>query len=181
MVKLQAPKVGLELAHLGAVGVHQVLPDVVGLVDLVDNDLGVIVGDQSLDSQGNNNAQPVDQGLVLDAVVGRFVVDLQDILQMIALGRNEEDACSCSFEVQGNVEVHFPVFRILRRRGLLGLCPLKDEVGEDLGLYGLSRVELKVESPNSIDHLTMRLTVSRLCKISLRGELETTLTLCDWK
>jgi hypothetical protein len=27
----------------------------------------------------------------------------------------------------------------------LGLCPLRDEVGEDLGLYGLSRAELKVE------------------------------------
>jgi hypothetical protein len=28
----------------------------------------------------------VDQGLVLGAIVGRFVVDLQDVLQMITLG-----------------------------------------------------------------------------------------------
>jgi hypothetical protein len=37
------------------------------------------------------------------------------------------------------------MFRLLHRRGLLGLCPLRDEVGEDLGLYGLSRAQLKVE------------------------------------
>jgi hypothetical protein len=58
------------------VGVHQVLPDVAGLVDLVDDDLGVAVGDKSLDSEENSDAQPMDQGLVLGAVVGRLVVDL---------------------------------------------------------------------------------------------------------
>jgi hypothetical protein len=43
---------------------------------LVDDDLGVAVGDESLDSKGNNDAQPMDQGLVLNIVVGRLVVDL---------------------------------------------------------------------------------------------------------
>jgi hypothetical protein len=36
-------------------------------------------------------------------------------------------------------------------------------------------------SRNSTDHLIMCPTVSRLRKISLRGKLETTLILCDWK
>jgi hypothetical protein len=39
MVKLQALEVSLELTHLSAVGIHRVLPDVAGLVDLVDDDL----------------------------------------------------------------------------------------------------------------------------------------------
>jgi hypothetical protein len=34
-------------------------------------------------------------------------------------------------------------------------------------------------SPISTDHLTMHLMVSRLCRISPRGKLETTLILCD--
>jgi hypothetical protein len=76
VVEFQALKLSLELAHLSAVGVHRVLLDVTGLVDLVDDDLGVAVGDESLDSEGNNDAQPMDQGLVLGTVVGRFVVDL---------------------------------------------------------------------------------------------------------
>jgi hypothetical protein len=64
---------------------------------------------------------------------------------MITLGRDEPNACTCSFEVQGTVEVHFPMLRLLCRRGLFGLCPLGNEIGEDLGLEGLSWVELKVE------------------------------------
>jgi hypothetical protein len=64
---------------------------------------------------------------------------------MIALGRDEEDACTCSFKVQGTVEVHFPMLWLLCRQGLLGLCPLRDEISEDLGLDGLPWAELKVE------------------------------------
>jgi hypothetical protein len=74
----------------------------------------------------------MDQGLILGTIVGRFVVDLQDVLQMITLGRNEEDTCAYSFEVQGTIEVHLLVLRLLRRRGLLSLCPFRDEVCKDL-------------------------------------------------
>jgi hypothetical protein len=86
---------------------------------------------------------PWIRGLVLGAVVGRLVVDLQDVLQVISLGRDEEDACT--FKVQGTVEVHLPVLRLLRRRSLLGLLPLGDEIGEDLRLDGLpwSKLEAK--------------------------------------
>jgi hypothetical protein len=75
-VEFQALEVGLEFAHLSVVGVHRVLLDVVGLVDLVYDDLGFAICDESPDSEGNDNTQPMDQGLVLGAVVGRLVVDL---------------------------------------------------------------------------------------------------------
>jgi hypothetical protein len=51
-------------------------PDVAHLVDLIDDDLGVTVSNEPLDSQENSDAQSVDQGLALGAIVGRFVVDL---------------------------------------------------------------------------------------------------------
>jgi hypothetical protein len=38
----------LELAHLGAVGVHRFLLNVTCLVDLVNDDLGVAISDESL-------------------------------------------------------------------------------------------------------------------------------------
>jgi hypothetical protein len=41
--------VSLELAHLSAVGVHRDFLAVAGLVDLIDDDLGVAVRDESLD------------------------------------------------------------------------------------------------------------------------------------
>jgi hypothetical protein len=76
MVEFQAFEVGLELSYLGVVGIHRDLLDVSRLVDLVDEDFGVAVGNEPLNSQGDNDAQSVDQGLVLGAIVGRLVVDL---------------------------------------------------------------------------------------------------------
>jgi hypothetical protein len=62
----------LELAHLYAVGIHCLLPNVACLADLIDDDLGVAVRDKSLDSKGNSDAQPMDQtsysALLLDAL-----------------------------------------------------------------------------------------------------------------
>jgi hypothetical protein len=84
--------VSLELAYLGAISIHRILLDVACLVDLIDDDLGVTVSDEPLDSQENSDAQSMDQGLILGAIVGRLVVDLQDVFQMIALGRDEEYA-----------------------------------------------------------------------------------------
>jgi hypothetical protein len=55
-VEFQALEVSLEFAHLSVVGIHRVLLDVAGLVDLVDDDLGVALGDESLDSEGNSDA-----------------------------------------------------------------------------------------------------------------------------
>jgi hypothetical protein len=43
---------------------------------LVNDDLGVAISDESLDSEGNNDEHPMDQGLVLSVVVGLLVVDL---------------------------------------------------------------------------------------------------------
>jgi hypothetical protein len=137
--------VSLELAYLSAVSVHQILLDVTRLVDLIDNDLGVTVSDEPLDSQGNNDVQSVDQGLVLNAIVARLVVDLQDVFQMIALEKDKEYACACSFKVQRTIELHLLVLRLLRWWGLLGLCPLRDEIGEDLGLDGVSWTKLNLE------------------------------------
>jgi hypothetical protein len=64
---------------------------------------------------------------------------------VVALGQDEEDACACALKVQGAVEVHLLVLQLLCRRGLLGLCPLGDEISEDLRLDGLLWVELQVE------------------------------------
>jgi hypothetical protein len=143
VVKLRALEVSLELAYVGAVGIHRILLDVAHLVDLVDDDLRVAISDELLDSQGNSDAQSVNQGLILSTIVGRLVVDLQDVFQMITMGRDEEYTCVCSFKVQGIIEVHLLVLRLLRRWGLLGLCPLRDEVY--MGLDGLSWTELKLE------------------------------------
>jgi hypothetical protein len=64
---------------------------------------------------------------------------------MITLGQDEEDTCTCAFEVHRTIEVHLPVLQLLRRRRLLGLCPLGNKIDEDLGFDGLPWAELQVE------------------------------------
>jgi hypothetical protein len=46
-------------------------------------------------------------------------VNLQDVLKLLHLRRDKQHACTCSFEVEGAVEVHYPVFRPLVGRGIL--------------------------------------------------------------
>jgi hypothetical protein len=48
-------------------------------------------------------------------------------------------------EVEGIVEVHYPVFRPLLGRGHLDLCPLRHKVCEDLRLDRLPRAKLDFE------------------------------------
>jgi hypothetical protein len=95
VMEFQAFNVNLKLLHFGVVGIHRVLLDVAHLIDLIDDDLGVAVSDEPLDSQGNIDAQSMEQGLVFSAVV----MDLQDVFQVISLRGDEEYACACSFKV----------------------------------------------------------------------------------
>jgi hypothetical protein len=50
VMEFQALKVSLELSYLDAISVHRIRLDVACLIDLVDDDLGVTVSDEPLDS-----------------------------------------------------------------------------------------------------------------------------------
>jgi hypothetical protein len=76
----------------------------------------------------------MEQGFIFCSIVGGLLVDLQDILELFSLRRDEQYAYTCPFEVEGTVEVHYPVFRPLLGRGHLDLCPFRHKVGEDLRL-----------------------------------------------
>jgi hypothetical protein len=62
--------------------------------------------------------EPVDQGFILCSIVGGLVVDLQDVLELFSLRRDEKYACTRPFEVDGAVKVHYPVFRLLLGTGI---------------------------------------------------------------
>jgi hypothetical protein len=111
----------------------------------------------------------MDQGFVFCTVVGGLVMNLQDLLELLSLRRDKQHACARSFEVEGTVEVHYPVFRPLLGRGHLDLYPLRHKVCEDLRLDRLPRQNSILNSPSLIDHLMMRPLVSRLRTISPKG------------
>jgi hypothetical protein len=59
--------------------------------------------------------------------------------------RNEHYTCACAFEVEGTIEVHYPVFRPVLGRGHLDFCPFKHKVCEDLRLDCMPREKLDVK------------------------------------
>ena len=75
-----AVEVGLELAYLLAVNVHLFLGALAVLVDLLDDDFGVTVGEEPLDVKGGSNPETVDKGLILGCIVGGLEEELQDLL-----------------------------------------------------------------------------------------------------
>ena len=68
-MELQAVEVGLKLAYLLVVGAHLLLGAVPVLVDLLDDDFGVAVGEEPLDAEGGSDPETVDEGLILGRVV----------------------------------------------------------------------------------------------------------------
>jgi hypothetical protein len=87
----------------------------------------------------------VDQGFILCSIVGGLVVVLQDVLELFSLRRDEQYTCTYPFEVEGAIEVHYPVFRPHLGRGHLDFYPFGHEVGEDLRLDHLPGAKLDFE------------------------------------
>jgi hypothetical protein len=65
-----------QLAHLSTVGIHRVLLVVAGLVDLVNDDLGVIIGIESLFPRETAMRSPWIRALYSAPFVRRLGVDL---------------------------------------------------------------------------------------------------------
>jgi hypothetical protein len=70
---------------------------------------------------------------------------LQDVLELFSLRRDEQNACTRPFEVEGTVEVHYPVFRPLLGSRHLDLCPFRHKVCEDLRLDRLTGAKLDLK------------------------------------
>jgi hypothetical protein len=87
----------------------------------------------------------VDQSFILCTIVGGIVVNLLDVLELFTLRRDEQYTYPHTFEFEGAIEVHYPVFRPLLGRGHLDLCPLRHKVCEDLRLDHLPGAKLDLE------------------------------------
>ena len=70
VVELQTVKLGFELPDLPAVGVHFLLGALPVLVDLLYDDFGVAISQQTLDAECNSDPDTVDESFVLSSAVG---------------------------------------------------------------------------------------------------------------
>jgi hypothetical protein len=74
------------------------------------------------------------QGFILGDVVRRTEVHLQHVLQLVSLGRGEDDADPQTLEQLGAIEVHAPVGGVWSRWQVLVLSPVSKEIRYDLRL-----------------------------------------------
>ena len=70
MVELQTIKLSFELPDLPAVGIHLLLGALLVFVDLLYDDFGVTISQQTLDAECNGDPETVNESFVLSIVVG---------------------------------------------------------------------------------------------------------------
>ena len=70
MVELQTIKLSFELPDLPAVGIHLLLGALPIFVDLLYDDFGVTIGQQTLDAECDGDPETVNESFVLGSVVG---------------------------------------------------------------------------------------------------------------
>ena len=106
-------------------------------------------------------------------------MNLQCILELVALGRGEDDAGSQAGVHLGPIEVHPPVSGVGSQWQVLGFGPIDEEDGQCLGLNsGVGLVEDRVGA-SSMAHLATRPDASLLPMISASGAVQTTVIGCS--
>ena len=70
VVELQTIELGFELPDLPAVGIHLLLGALPVFVDLLYDDFGVTISQQTLDAECNSDPETVDESFVLSSAVG---------------------------------------------------------------------------------------------------------------
>jgi hypothetical protein len=61
-------------------------------------------------------------------------MDLQDVHQLVSLGRGKDDVGSQALVHLGAIEVHAPICGVRSRRQVLVLSQVSEEIRQDLGL-----------------------------------------------
>ena len=82
MLELDSLEVAFEFSNLSAVSIYCVFDTTPLVIDLLDDDLGIAIGQQSLDAKGHCNSEPVDQSFILHPIVGGLVVYLQNVFEL---------------------------------------------------------------------------------------------------
>ena len=96
---------------------------------LLDHEVRVAVAQDASDAQFLGEPEAVHKGFVLGDVVGGGEVDLERVAEPVALRGRQYDAGPQAESHLGPVEVHAPMRRVMRRRKVLGLGPVDEEIG----------------------------------------------------
>src|SRR5438128_370974 len=145
MRQLQSVKCALQLSNLLAVSQHFCARARVLFLDLVYDQLRITANRQTSDTERYGDMETVEESLIFSRIVGCREVNLENILESLAGGGDEHDACPRAFNHERTIEVHGPILELLHHGWRPDFCPLGDEVDECLGLDGRPWLEGKLE------------------------------------
>src|SRR6266540_1607282 len=145
MRQLQSVKCALQLSNLLAVSCHFCARARVLFLDLVHDQLRVTANHQTSDTERYGDTETVEESLIFSSIVGCWEVNLENILESLAGGGDEHDACPRAFNYERTIEVHGPILELLRDGWRMDFCPLGDEISECLRLDGRPWLEVKLE------------------------------------
>src|SRR6266540_4756755 len=89
--------------------------------------------------------EPVKESLVLGSIVGRWEVDLENILESLTSRGDEHYTSPRAFNHERAIKVHCLVFKLLGYGRSLGFGPLGYEVNERLVLDSRSSLEAELK------------------------------------
>jgi hypothetical protein len=105
-----------ELMDVEVIGGHVGILSVPFSRDLVYHEVRISEAENPPDANLLGQLEPVHQGLILGDIVLSGEVDLQHVVQLVSLGRYEEDASSQSLAHLGPIKVHAPIGGVQSRR-----------------------------------------------------------------
>ena len=132
MVILDAIEFSFELPDFGAVCIHLLTRTGPILVELVDNQCGVLVHHEAFDTKLDGYTETMETHFIFRGVVGGQKVYPENISELILGQRNEQNARTSTIDVKGTIEVHHLVLGASSGDGLLDLGRLNDEISEHL-------------------------------------------------
>ena len=121
-----------EFPHLGAVRIHLLTGTRPIFVDLVDDQCGVSVYHEAFDAELDGYTESMETCFILHGAVGSWKMNSEDVTEPVLSWSNKQNAGASTVDVEGAVEIHYPVLGASSGDGLLDLSPLSDEISQRL-------------------------------------------------
>ena len=132
VVVLDTIELPFKLPDFGVICIHLFTGAGLVFVELVDDQRGVPVYHETFDAELNSYTEFVETRFIFGGVVGGRKMYSENVSEFILGQRNEQNDSTSTVDVEGAVEVHYPVLGASSRDGLLDLGPLSDKVSKRL-------------------------------------------------
>ena len=132
VVVLNIVELAFEFLDFGAICVHLLTRIGLVFIELVDDQHGVVVYHEAFDTELDGYTESMETCFIFGGVVGGWKMNSENVLKLVLSQSNKQNSSASTIDVEGTVEIHYPVLGASGRDGLLDLGPFSDEVSQRL-------------------------------------------------